>query len=248
MKKLAPLSILAALLILTVGCAPEAKKETPEPAATTGGTEDGSTTVTKKSDAEDVGDELRHEAYQYYGLGNTKVLVYDLTMNGATEEGRQEVNYQGMVESVPTYVINRTGSLSQLGNETLQLKSDGVLLSSTTMGDLNEPVIALPADVAVGKAWSDTRVITRVDGKVLEMTSNYKVEKSEKVTTPAGDFETLVIVSDGTIKHDGKTEPFRGQIYHAKGIGTVKLSISTGAANSDAAATVVTLKAIEDPE
>lgn len=248
MKKLVHLSFLIALVASIAGCNPEAKATPGENGKKPEATTPDEQTVVKLSDAEDVGDDLRHEGYQYYGLGNDKVLVYDMTMNGTTEEGKQEVKYQGLKDGVPTYIISRIGSLSQLGDETLQLKPEGVLLSETTMGSLNESVIALPQDVAVGKSWSDTRQITRADGKILEMTSNYKVDKMEKLTVPAGEFECLHIISTGTIKHDGKTDKFTGDIYHAKGIGTVKLSINAGSQTEERSGTVVTLKAIEDPK
>lgn len=249
MKKLLPiLPALLALAFLSVGCTkPEDGKD--KPGTTTGSTnagEDGGDAVVKKSDAEDVGEELRHDAYQYYGLGNNKTLVYTLKLQDVEEEGEQEVAYQGLIDGVPTYKILRTGALSDLGDETLQLSEEGVKLSETSIGEVAEPSLALPAKIAVGDTWEDTQTITQRDGKDLVMKSSYKVEKEEKLTTDAGEFDTIYISSNGTITYDGSTRTFTGRINYAKGIGPVKLVIDaqTGE-NNETSSTVVTLKAVK---
>lgn len=201
----------------------------------------------RKTDANDVGPELRHAGYEYYGLGCMDDLVYDLELNGVFEKGKQTVNYQGLVDGVPTYVINRTGSLSQLGSETLQLKKDGVVLTEASLGKLSEPVIALPADVAVGKTWTVPQKIVRSDGKVLEMTANNKVDKQEKIKVPAGEFDCLHVVTTGTIKFDGKSQPYVADCYYAKTVGTVKLTITSTAEGDKKQTTVVTLNSVEKP-
>lgn len=198
-----------------------------------------------KTDAEDVGEAMRHDAYQYYGLGNQKTLVYDFSINGTTEEGTQKCEYQGKVNDKPTYKMVRSGSLSRLGDESLELGADGVSLSGTSMGELDKAALALPATVEIGKSWETKQSITRLDKKVLKIDVTYKVEKMEKLTVPAGDFDCVTLSAKGVNTIDGKNEPFSGTVSYAKGVGIVKLTIDGKDQNSEQSKAVVTLKKVE---
>ena len=167
MKKL--LTLLPIFLIVSLvatGCQPEKDKPKEEPTTEqTNTTDPEEEPIVKKSDADDVGPELRHDAYRYYGLGNQKAFVYELDQStGMVEEGSQEFAYQGMVDGVPTYKLIRKGSLSMLGEETYTLGTDGISMVSTTMGELSGPALTVPADLSVGATWSSTQSITRADG------------------------------------------------------------------------------------
>ena len=198
-----------------------------------------------KTDTEDVTAEMKNDGYMYYGLGSTKKLVYDFTLNGTTEEGSQVTEYLGKQESTPTYKMSRTGSLSDMGDETLQLTEKGIMLTDTSMGKLGASVVALPAKLAVGDTWNTSQSITRVDGKELKMEVSYKVEKMGKITVPAGEFDCVTISSKGTTEMDGKKSPFSGSVSYSKGVGVVKLQIDPPSGTSTNGGAVVILKKVE---
>ena len=246
MKKLVPVIPFLFAIAVIVGCGPKDVKAT---STTTTGTTTGTTTPEDepevvKSDKDDVSAELRHAGYEYYGLGNTQPMVYDFEFNGTVEEGKQQVKYQGMVDGVPTYKIERTGALSQMSSETVKLRPEGVFISETGLGPMDTEVKALEANLEVGKSWETSNVVTRADGNVT-MKSSYKVEAQKKITTPAGEYDCLVIKSTGTVSTSEKTEKFTGTLYVAKGVGTVKLVINANDQNGKPTENVITLKAIE---
>ena len=247
MKKL--LTLLPIFLIVSLvatGCQPEKEDPTEEPTSEqTSTTDPEEEPIVKLSDADDVGPELRHDAYRYYGLGNQKAFVYELDQStGMVEEGSQEFAYQGMVDGVPTYKLIRKGSLSMLGEETYTLGADGISMVSTTMGDLSGPALTVPADLSVGAKWSSTQSITRADGQVVEMVIDHEVTGTETVETDAGSFETLVIDSSGTINVGDAKNTFTGKVYLAEGTGHIKLETHTKSEDGEEKHVFVTLKAI----
>lgn len=245
-KSLVYLSFILAIgALFATGCQNKDQGiEAPKGGESPAGTSENSTPA-PKTDAEDVTAEMKNDGYMYYGLGNSKKLVYDFTLNGTTEEGTQVTEYQGKQDGVPTYKMTRTGSLSDMGDETLQLTEKGIMLTDTSMGKLGESVIALPAKIAVGDTWNTSQTITRVDGKELKMEVTYKVEKEGKVSVPGGEFDCITISSKGTTEMDGKKSPFSGTVSYSKGVGVVKLQIDPPAETSNSSGAVVILKKVE---
>lgn len=231
---------------LITGCQPEKKedpKTNPETSTTDPAANDPGDEVPEevKDDSADLTPELKTSAFEYYGLDNKSAQTYTLQFKGSTEEGTQQVKYQGMVDGAPTYKIVRTGSLDQLGDETVTVKTDGVHLVQSSMGTLDAPSLALPADVAPGKKWTSKQSITNATNQKTEFTMNYEVTGTEKVTTKAGDFDCLVVKSTGTLSQGGKDTKFTGTVWHAKKVGTVKLELDTTDANGDPTKAIITL-------
>ncbi|MCB0824845.1 MAG: hypothetical protein KDC26_01535 [Armatimonadetes bacterium] len=214
-------------------------------------TENQETPTLPESDADDVTDAQRHAGYQYYGIGKNQTLTFDMTRpdsegKPATSEGKQSVIYQGKVDGVPTYKFEREGALADMGTDTVVLKDDGVFLLESQFGKFDTPVIALPSEMSVGKNWASSQTVKGPTGEDVNIELNNKIVREEKITTPAGEFDTMVVTSTGTIKMADVTQPVTGTVWYAKGIGSVKLEIkATDAATGKPTVTTVVLKSME---
>lgn len=249
MNRILVLLVAIASLSLLVGCQPKESDKPADETETTGSTTSGENPEDPgdevpdevKDDSADITAELKTNAFEYYGLDNKEPLTYTLEFNGSTEEGTQQVKYQGLVDGAPTYTIVRTGSLDQLGDETVAVKTDGVHLVKSSMGQLDSPSLALPADAAPGKKWTSTQSITSATGDQTKFTMNYEVAGEESVQTDAGEFDCIVVKSTGTLQQGEVNTTFSGTVWHSKSVGTVKLTLDTTDANGDPAKAVITL-------
>ncbi|MEO0572556.1 MAG: hypothetical protein AAF039_12695 [Bacteroidota bacterium] len=88
--------------------------------------------------------------------------------------------------------------------------------------------IELPNNLSVGQELADANIdITMAMGpmnmKIGVRTINRKVEKEEKVNTPAGDFDCLVLYEDHLVKPPmGKEQSSPSRTWIAEGIGMIK--------------------------
>lgn len=88
--------------------------------------------------------------------------------------------------------------------------------------------IELPNDLSVGQELADASVNVAADMGGMTMninveTINRKVEKMEKVSTPAGDFDCVVIYSENKTKMSMMgNKIFPSRVWLAEGIGMVK--------------------------
>ena len=199
------------------------KKETVKPVdevSTTGGTE------TPEPKAEMPVD-LKHEGFKYYGLENSASLTYEFDMDGNKREGEQKQTYDGMVGGKPQFTIERAEALTQLGTEVVEVREDGVYIVTSRGKKLEQPLLALPAKMEVGKTWDINQKMEDPNGNTVEMKANSKIEKQEKVKTPDGDYDCMVISMTGTLAMSGKTHKVSGKTWFAPGIGTVKLQVTS---------------------
>jgi len=88
--------------------------------------------------------------------------------------------------------------------------------------------IELPNNLSVGQELADADVNITIDMGPMNMkmsvtTTNRKVEKSEKVNTPAGDFDCLVLYEDHLVKPPmGKEQRSPSRTWIAEGVGMIK--------------------------
>ncbi|SHJ95392.1 TapB family protein [Pseudozobellia thermophila] len=100
----------------------------------------------------------------------------------------------------------------------------------TEMGlemDISGTDIQLPNDLSVGQQLPDANVVVSMSMGGINMTTsvdqtNRKVEKKEKVTTPAGTFECYLLTEDQLTKTMGANIETKSQLWLAEGIGMVK--------------------------
>ena len=93
---------------------------------------------------------------------------------------------------------------------------------------MNGTDIELPNNLSVGQELSDANVDITMDMGPVNMkmgvkTINRTVEKSEKVSTPAGDFDCLVLYEDHVVKPPmGKEQSSPSRTWIAEGVGMIK--------------------------
>ena len=88
--------------------------------------------------------------------------------------------------------------------------------------------IELPNNLSVGQELADADINIAIDMGPMNMkmsvkTTNRKVEKAEKVNTPAGDFDCLVLYEDHLMKPPmGKEQSSPSRTWIAEGVGMIK--------------------------
>lgn len=86
--------------------------------------------------------------------------------------------------------------------------------------------LTYPKTLSVGQTLPDGEILMEVDAGIMNMRieitmTNRKVEKKEKITTPAGTFDCYVITYTNTLKMGAAQTNYSTQ-WIAKGIGMVK--------------------------
>jgi hypothetical protein len=199
-----------------------------------------------------VPEALKTAAYEYKGLASNKMLTYSAQFSPemGPEDGTETILIQESSGGTVKYNVERTGSLTLLGTDTLELSDKGVSLIASSQGVLDTPSIELPADIAVGKEWKGTTTMSSGSRK-FESNSTFKVLREEKVTVAAGTFDCLVIESHMTAKVSGSSNPAENGTaktdllaYYAKGVGMVKLSAKGVKTNGDKQDLKIELKKI----
>jgi hypothetical protein len=219
MKKILPL---AALFAFGLACQP-----TSAPIAKTDEGED----VKVEAKVEDIGPELKHSGADFLGLKEPGTLTYKFSqMEGLPPERGEETTT--LVEAgadKAVFDVTRTNALMLLGSETVEVRKDGVYIIKTSLGELKTPALSMPADVKPGAKWTSSLELTRPNGDVMTMSTSYEALREEKITVEAGEFDSLVISGKGEIKvtpKDGaaSTTPWTSTVWHAKGIGHIRMS------------------------
>lgn len=218
------------LLLLAFGLVACSPKADPKPAETTGSATSGTATAGEPEKPAEpvVADSLKTDAYKYLGLENRREMTYEFTKvkGGSPESGSQKIVPKGEAsETEVGFEIVRAGALTELGNEQIVAKADGVYTTSSQFGALEKPMLTLPSEVTIGKTWESSYELTGPDNKPLVFKATSKVLRQEKLKVIAGEFDTMLVTMTAQIKTGGKTANVNGKIWYAAGVGTVKLTL-----------------------
>jgi hypothetical protein len=224
----ARIPLIALVAIAALGCTkkPETVKATDEGGIASGTTEPKPLVVP---------DSLKNAAYDYYGLGNDKLMTYTVKLKNAhlESEGTQLVQLDKVEEGSATFVIHRTGELNQVGIDTVLLDEKGVTVISTSRGEIDKPALEMPADIQVGSEWTYD-LTWSLGGKKLVATTKNTVVGTEAIETPAGKFDCLVVrldltgdVTGASAKEENGRFTSKSTMYWAKGVGLVKLEATS---------------------
>ncbi len=173
-----------------------------------------------------VPDDLKKDAYEYYGLGNDKPIRMSLVFSNSTQklEGEQTIKPIEAKDGQPRFRVERTGGLASLPGATLVLKPDGLYVESLDNGEVPKPVLELPNGLTPGKRWSTSSEF-KLQGRQMKDNSTYVVREVRKIKTPAGEFEALLIEGSGELVEDGQKSKAKMRSWYVKGIGSVKMEI-----------------------
>lgn len=235
MKKTPALWIVAvcvAGLLLASGCGgpakPAAKGGTPAPAPA-GPSTDSAPSNPEAVSLSELPEELKTDAFEYYGLGNTKPVDLERTEEGNPNvvTGSQRFWLKEVKDGKATFVVERTGGFASVGDSELSLESDGLYAMSSTIGKITPHQLELPAKLDVGTQWTSDTKLEQPNGNSLEQKATNKVVRAEKVKTKAGEYDALLVESSGPAKINGESVEMRTKAWFVKGLGAVKMEIVT---------------------
>lgn len=232
MNKSLWISLCAAVAI--IGCD---AKPTDTTSTATGGAEQttGATSGTQavKPKVEDLPASVKHEAFEYYGLGNTKTM--DVKLSGAQvaqQTGGVSVELEKVEGEKAFFKVVRTGAVGDsLGTDLVMVDKEGVHAIGNTMGKLTPAsYLALPNDLTPGKTWKVKNKIEQATGQQVEEDSVYKVEGIRDFKTKTGMQKALLVTStgDASVTAGGSTQKMKSSTknWYLKGIGQVKTEIT----------------------
>jgi hypothetical protein len=221
-------SLLIALAVLVVGCspAPEAKDQKVS-VQTSEETNAGDSKVeTPAAPVASLPSELKGDAYAYYGLENSEPIKMEIRSGaGPSRSGMQTIKLKEVKDGAAIFTVDRTDGLADLGSMELSLDKKGLFVLSTNIGKVEENHLELPNDLKLGKVWNVKSKITRDTGQSVENDATFKVQRMEKVTTPVGSYDALLITSSGPANVSGNKMSMTTKGWFVKGRGPVKMEI-----------------------
>lgn len=197
-----------------------------------------STTVTADGNTLSVPDSVKTEAFSYWGLGNSRPIVYEVSYpnrSGSddefevrTDQGVSSIELESVGDDVATFIIRRTGGLSVLGDQTVEARPDGVFTVASSMSKLSEPTMELPARLEPGKSWSNEFELQLDAGTMNTESNEYRIVGKESVTVPLGTFEAVRVEQSSVVRTkmaDGKESKsvVKGNIWYVRDVGIVKM-------------------------
>lgn len=205
-----------------------------EAPATTNGQDKEDTAVVKLKyeSVDDIPAELRTEAVDYFGLLNETERTYKYwKIDGdAPDIGWERVRFLPSADGNPQFEFLRTGSLLELADEIVDLRSDGIYSVKTGLGPQEAPWRYLPHDVEVGSTWHDVLDVHHTArNRDIVQSMDFSAVAIESTTVEAGTYSTLVVETRIVLQIDGvvfeQSKPQVITIRYAKGVGIVLLEM-----------------------
>ncbi len=210
------------------GCGPK-DKPTPVPAPEPGPSSSagGPQRTVPSVPLSSLPDSLKHEAYEYYGLGNDKPMDLERRMEGSPDivTGSQTYHLKEVKDGKALFVAVRTGGLALIGDTDISLEADGIYAMSSTIGTITPHQLELPAKLDIGSKWNAETKIELGGGITIEHKSVNKVIGIQKIKTPAGSYDALLIQSSGPATIQGEHKEIRTRAWFVKGLGAVKMEV-----------------------
>lgn len=196
------------------------------------------------TEAPKVPDALKTDGYYYYGLDNTKPLTYSVSDGvGKPTDGVQTVQLKG-VDKDANFTISRTGALTNMGDEDLVVKTDGVYLVRSMWGPVEPPMLSFPDKATEGKTWKTSSEMKGADDRTIKMECNWSIGKAEKLKVAAGEFDVIKVTGTGSLTMEGKSHPLSAEGWYSKQVGAVKLQVKSKDDAGKDKSTLVELKQV----
>ena len=173
--------------------------------------------------------DIKTEGYEYSGVGHTGAIDMELTMSTTKDviTGSQTVALKEVKDGKAVYSIDRTGGLASLGTEEWTLSKEGVFTSKSSMMDVGDKAMELPAVPKPGMTW---KVHTKSDQPTVKMDMNitFKIVGKQSISTKGGKFDdALLVEQDGVGTLQSKKVRTVSQNWYVKGLGLVKANMKT---------------------
>ena len=179
----------------------------------------------KSEDATSIPAALKTDAYDYFGLANSKPIDYEMRTEGKPEIGTGSIKteFAGMKNGVATFTTTRTGALEQFGaTDSITLEPDGIYTVETSAGKMHGKHRELPSKLSEGTKWTDNMSLVTTAGQKIEGEDSFSAKKTEAVQTKAGTYQALRVESTGTAVIDGKKMRTENRYWYVRGKGFVK--------------------------
>lgn len=212
-------------MAVLAGCGPQKSGDAPTSQAP--GPVASSVGGGRQASPDSIPAELRHEAFEYYGLANTKPVDLEANIQGQVQTGARTTKFLGIKDGAATFEVAHTGDLSKLGTYTYSVTKDGIYAIALNSGKIEpNPNLEAPASLPPGKTWGGDITVTLDAGQVVKSTQQTKVVGLEKVKTKAGEFEALLLVNTAKSTVQGIKSDDKLRAWFVKGIGPVKMEIT----------------------
>jgi hypothetical protein len=240
--KLRTASALLLAILMLAGC-----QNAGEGSNTAGGpgvTATGDSAPKEPAWTSEVPEELKHDAYRYYGLTNPEPIYMEAVYpEGPTRSGTQVTKFVEMKDGHAVFTIERTDDLAALGNQTVSVEKDGIYVTQADVAKVDHD-LEMPSDLSAGKTWKNH--LESTGGQDFVVDSTFKVEGPEKVTTGVGEREALLITSTGTGTLAGKKVTMSSRNWYTKDVGQVKAEITI--VDADGNKQTVTIQEVAKPK
>ncbi|HVL39779.1 MAG TPA: hypothetical protein VM328_10365 [Fimbriimonadaceae bacterium] len=218
--------LIPAFALALVGCTPKAAEtvdsKQPDPAKGSATPGAGAAPEAAKTTLADIPDELKHNAFTYYGLAYDKPRDLEVRQDGSTFSGSQIFRLVEIKDGKAIFEYEHTGGLAGQGTFTISLEKDGIYTVSSSVAKIKEHELEMPANIEVGTTWN-TSTVFQAEGRSLEQTATNKATRIEKVETKAGTFDALLVESSGPAVVDGEKMQMSTKMWFVKDRGVVKM-------------------------
>ncbi|HZH98056.1 MAG TPA: hypothetical protein VEX38_03720 [Fimbriimonadaceae bacterium] len=231
-------------LSMLLGCQSQQQASTSGPAS---GSKSGSPSSTKAAPGGETGqvvpDELKHEGYQYFGIGGKSLQLEMVnSANKTTSSGSQMFELEGVKDGEAKFTQTWTGGLNALGSSVVAVRKDGVYTIENAGREVKPPQLELPADPKPGFSWSGSSSFYLPDQTKVDQQTKLTIVSTERVKTKGGEFDALKVKVTGTLNYGGKKNPVDMTYWYVKEVGPVRVEFSSVVKNKPAKVTIQAVK------
>lgn len=161
--------------------------------------------------------------------GVSSFKVTEVSSDGSKTNATMDINFKdekGKDVYSSDYKLSCTGNMVTLDYESL-LPTEMMEQYGDMDIEISGNDIEIPNDLSVGQNLNDANVTMKIGMSGINMNmvvdmKNRKVEKKEKVTTPAGTYDCYVLYSENHTKMMLANQMFPSRVWLAEGVGMVK--------------------------
>jgi len=166
---------------------------------------------------------LKHDGYEFYGLGNAKPLKLSLTQGTIKKTGAQETSLEELKPDVAVFLQSWTGDLASNGTSKVRVTPDGVYGIEAQGQELKPAQLEMPAKLTPGFKWTSNTPMT-VNGETVKSTDS-KIVGMKTITIGGKPHEVLLILRSCKVVSGKQTKTLESTEYYERGIGPVKMDV-----------------------
>lgn len=184
---------------------------------------------------------LKHEGYEWYGLGNEKGIKLKLTQDKTVQTGDQKFVVDKIEGNTVHFKQVWGGDLSYYGEARYVLDEKGIAGTEAQGTKVDPPQLELPAKVTPGYSWKTPGKLEMQGGSISNLAATIVGIKPLKVAGRS--IQALLVRRTSTIDVTGKPQKMTVAEYYEKGVGVVRMEVKMEGAGSPTRS--FTIEAIE---